>query len=141
MIYKNILFLLLFLTSFSGLAEKVDVLSLSMDDFFKIEKNQKLYDEMVKNGKIDRSRALFNEACLKNSKNDKEKSKCKCIAAEINKVDGKLFMYDSIVSYQLFNAKIAAKNNGNDEKYKRLVEVGKNRNGLTKILEKACGKL
>jgi len=111
---------------------------MNMDEFYKVEANQKMYDEMLKNGQIEKSKKMFKTTCQKQAKNQKELEYCKCAALEIDKIDGKIFMYDSLYSYQSFMAKVEAKKNNNEVEYQRLMKAEQERDSLSKLLDSKC---
>ncbi len=115
-----------------------NILSMNIDEFYKIKANQEMYEQMLKNGQIEKSKKNFKSNCKKQAKNEKDLEYCDCAALVINKIDGKLFMYDSLYSYQSFMAKVEAKKNNNEAEYQRLMKVDKQRDSLVKIIDKEC---
>lgn len=115
-----------------------DVLNLSMEEFYKLEKSQQVYKVMTQSGQIDKAREMHRTVCFKEAKTDKDKSKCSCSGDIIDKIDGKILMYDSVISYQSFQAKVAAKNSGNEEEYLRLKNLDSERKSLSKMLDEKC---
>jgi hypothetical protein len=133
------LFIVTALLSFNSFAN--NILSMNMDEFYAIEENQKMYEQMLKNGKIELAREQFKKACVEQAKNEKELGYCSCAAPEIDKMDGKILLYDSLFSFHAFKAKVEAKQSGNETEYKRLQKISNEREGLTKSLEKKCGEI
>lgn len=116
-----------------------NILSMNIEEFYQVKANQEMYEQMLKSGQIKKSKQMFKITCEKQAKNEKELEYCKCAAKEIDKIDGKLFMYDSLYSYQSFMAKVEAKKNNNESEYQRLMKVDKKRDSLAKILDSKCG--
>jgi len=115
-----------------------DPLSLSMDEYYKVKKNQQMYQQMVDSGRLAEAKRMYKPRCLKGAKTDAAKAQCECASEIIQEVDGKAFVYDSVMSYQSYMAKVAATEEGNDAEVARLREVDANRDGLTKQIEAVC---
>ncbi|XPV70530.1 MAG: hypothetical protein ACNI25_08080 [Halarcobacter sp.] len=115
-----------------------DILSMNIDKFYKIKANQEMYEQMLKNGQIEKSKKMFKSTCKKQAKNKKELEYCDCAALVIDKIDKKLFVYDSIYSYQLFMAKVEAKKNNDEAEYQRLMKADLQRDSLAKMFNKEC---
>ena len=117
-----------------------DILSMSLDEFYKIEENNEMYEQMLESGQIDKSREEIKTFCVKKAENEKELEQCKCIASEIDKVDGKVFLYESLFSYNSYQAKFEAKMNSDEAEYQRLKKNDEERDSLSKMIERVCGK-
>ena len=117
-----------------------DSLSVSQDEFYAVKENQALYETLSNSGQIQQSREQFKAVCLQEAKTDKELAHCKCAATELDKIDDKAFVYDSVISYRSFQAKVEAKNNQDEAEYQKLVAFDKNRDGIQKSIESVCGK-
>lgn len=128
-----LVFLLLSMNCFAQ-----DPLSLSMDEYYKVKKNQQMYQQMVDSGRLAEAKRMYKPRCLKGAKTDAAKAQCECASEIIQEVDGKAFVYDSVMSYQSYMAKVAATEEGNDAEVARLREVDANRDGLTKQIEAVC---
>ena len=107
----------LLVIGFSGSIFAQDIYSMSMEEFYKIEQYEKMYEAAKGGGKIDSARAMLARNCFLQAKTDADKTRCECAAGVIDKADPRLIVYDSIVSYKSFQAKVDAKQTGDDEEY------------------------
>lgn len=131
-------FILLFLIAVSFQAHARDMLSLTLEEFYLIEENQKIYEALLNSGQIDKTREMYKSVCLNKAQNDEDKNKCNCAAQIIAKADGKMLVYDSVMAYKSFEAKVEAKKAGNEQEYQRLNDLDSKRKGLSRLIEAEC---
>ncbi|WP_036189921.1 hypothetical protein [Marinobacterium lacunae] len=118
-----------------------EIYSMSIEEFYQVEENKNMYSFLEKNGKVDEAREMLKINCLKQAKEEAEKEYCKCMGPIIDRADGKMIVYDSVVSYKSFLAEVRAKQSGNEDEYLRLRQLDAKREGLSKQYEKYCGKI
>lgn len=130
-------FFSLFLLPLHAFAQ--DIFSMSMEEFYQIEENQRMFEAMSESGQLDNAKKLYEAQCLKSNSGDSNAASiCECAAAEINKVDDRVFVFDSIVAYKSFEAKVAAQQAGNAEEFERLQQLDVERESVAKTIEKKC---
>jgi len=135
---KNILLCLIFISS-SSLAN--DQFSMSFEEFYQVKDNQEMYNKLLNNGYIEKSKKMFKSQCLeaaKDKKSEDEIAKCDCAAKVVEKSDGKLLMYNSVLAYKSFQAKVEARKSGNMEEYERLKKLDSKRQGVTQLFKNVC---
>lgn len=112
----------------------------AMAEFYANDRNKMAFDNAVKGGMMQKGREQMMAMCMK-EKETKKSLDCECLKREINKITDKEMFYDSVVSYQEYQARVQAAKENNQEKLDQLKEMHAKRNGLGKKIDNACGKI
>jgi hypothetical protein len=59
----------------------------------------------------------------------------------VDNLEDRQIMFDSVMSYKSFQAKVHAKQSGDDEEYQRLKSLDSKRDGMANLVTAKCGEI
>ena len=124
---------------FSISAQADYIFSMTQKQFYELDEYKEMYQTMQKSGQLEKSRESFKQNCVTGAKDAESKKKCECASNALDKVDDKAFMFDTVIMFKSFQAKVEANRQGNDAELIRLKKLDSDRKNSVKLAYEKCG--
>ena len=135
---KFSLFLASLIFTITAQAAPEDVLTLSFEEYFKVEENQKHFEQFSDKGILEKQKEQIRQACSAEAKNEGEIAFCNCVADSTDDYDPKLFYYEGLYSYFSFQQVVRAIQNEDEAEVARLNKLDDERNSFFKDIDAMC---
>ena len=111
----------------------------TQSEFYADAENAQKFASAKSSGQLAKQSEMYSIGCMQGAKTDADKKLCACAAEFVKTVPEKEMFYESYMAYTIFQDMVAAKREGNAEKYEALKRMSRERNGLEKRITASFG--
>ena len=114
-----------------------DPLTMTLEEFYAVEKNQVLYKKEQKNGTIEKMKNELVHNCSE-AKSAARIKTCACYQKELEKVGSKRVFYTHLFYQAYEEASFSAQLDGNEEEYNRLKQLNNSKDSYILEISNQC---